>query len=91
MMGGFLFYSGRTWPNLRDADELRRHLESDREGGGRALVLMRRSLFDEAARSLPFPILEARRYAGRRSPGDDGGAAAGGYILVVRPPAPDDH
>jgi len=87
MMGGFLFYSGRTYPNLRDAEELRRHLESDQAGGGRALVLMRSGAFDEAARALPFPILEARRYVFRKMPGVERGAGAGDYVLVVRAPA----
>jgi hypothetical protein len=86
MMGGFLFYSGRTYPNLHDADELRRHLESDQAGGGRALVLMRSGAFDAAARSLPFPILEARRYAFRKMPGAERGVEAGDYVLVVRAP-----
>ena len=90
MMGGFLFYSGRTYPNLRDAGELRRHLESDQAGGGRALVLMRSGAFDEAARLLPFPILEARRYAFRKMPGAGAGAGAGDYVLVVRAPAAQD-
>jgi len=87
MLGGFLFYSGRTYPNLRDAEDLRRHLESDEADGRRALVLMRGGAFDEAARSLPFPILEARRYAFRRLPGASAGAASADYVLVVRAPA----
>jgi 4-amino-4-deoxy-L-arabinose transferase-like glycosyltransferase len=86
MMGGFLFYSGRTYPNLRDIEDLRRHLESDKPDAGRALVLMRGGVFDEAARALPFPILEARRYAFRKMPGAERGAGAGDYVLVVRAP-----
>jgi hypothetical protein len=84
MLGGFLFYSGRTYPNLADADALRRHLETDQAGGGRAIVLMRAREMEEAARSLPFPILEARRFAFRRLPGAEGDA--GDYVLVLRAP-----
>jgi hypothetical protein len=88
MLGGFLFYSGRTWPNLGDADALRRHLESDTGEGGRALVLMRAATFAEAAQALPFPILEARRYTYRKMPGAGRGGASGDYILAARAPSP---
>jgi 4-amino-4-deoxy-L-arabinose transferase-like glycosyltransferase len=87
-MGGFLFYAGRTFPNLLETADLRRHFESDGEGGGRALVLMRGDSFEEASRALPFPIVEARRYSGRKMPGADAEAAAGDYVLAVRAPAP---
>jgi len=88
MMGGFLFYSGRTYPRLGNADDLRHYLEGDQAGGGRALVLMPSGLFDEAARSLPFPILEARRFAFRKLPRANAGArpGAGDFLLVVRAP-----
>ena len=83
-VGGFLFYAGRTWPNLRETEDLRSHLERDGEGGGRALVLMSRASFEEASRTLPFPIREVWSWSGRRMPGADAGAAAADFILVAR-------
>jgi 4-amino-4-deoxy-L-arabinose transferase-like glycosyltransferase len=83
MMGGFLFYSGRTYPNLATAEALRQHLESDLPDGSRALVLMRADEFDAAAAALPFPVVEARRFTSRRLPGASAGS--GDYLLVARP------
>ncbi len=85
MMGGFLFYSGRTYPNLRTPQTLAAHLESDEPGGSRALVLIKADDFEAAAATLPFPVIEARRFASRRLPGATG---SGDYLLVVRPLAP---
>ena len=54
-------------------------------GGGRAFVLMRARDAEEAARSLPFPIHEARRFAFRTFAGARD--ASGDYVLVVWDPA----
>jgi hypothetical protein len=85
MMGGFLFYSGRTYPNLRTPQALEAHLASDEPGGSRALVLIKADDFETAAAALPFPVVEARRFASRRLPGASG---SGDYLLVVRPLTP---
>lgn len=82
MMGGFLFYSGRTYTNLPTFDALRRHLESDEPAGSRAIVLMRAEEFDAVAAALPFKVVEARRFTSRRLPGASAGS--GDYLLVTR-------
>lgn len=84
MLGGFLFYSARTYPNLRTPEALRTHLESDQPGGARALVLMKAGDFEAVAAALPFPVVEARRFTSRRLPG---AAGSGDFLLVARPPA----
>ncbi|HUD72265.1 MAG TPA: glycosyltransferase family 39 protein [Dongiaceae bacterium] len=88
MMGGFLFYSERTYPNLRTPQALEAHLQSDEPGGSRALVLIKADDFDEAAAALPFKVVEARRFTSRRLPGASG---SGDFLLVVRPLAPSDE
>jgi hypothetical protein len=83
MVGGFLFYSGRTFPNLRDPEHLKQHLEggSGDPFGSRPIVLMRAAAFDAAAAALPFPIREVRRYTTPTLLRSQAGE--GDYILVA--------
>ncbi len=82
MLGGFLFYSGRTYPNVRDAKGLPDHLAGDDAPDSRSLVLMQSDDFDAIARVLPFPMAVARRYTFPTLPGERPGSSD--YVLAVR-------
>jgi len=84
-IGGFTFYAGRTWPNLRSLDALARHL-AGREGTGEelerpgeALALVKDSDLERVRAGLPFPIEEVRRFRYRTRPGSD---ATNDYVLL---------
>ena len=81
MLGGFLFYSERTYPNLLDAKALAGHLAGNDPTGHRSLALMRVEDFEEVAGTLPFPVAEERRYVFPTLPGAPGSS---GYVLAVR-------
>jgi 4-amino-4-deoxy-L-arabinose transferase-like glycosyltransferase len=84
-LGQLLFYAGRTLPDLRTPEDLRRHLDADAGGTGpRALVVMRAPLFDAAAAAIPFAIVEARRWPIRTAPWEPAGV--NDFILAVRSP-----
>lgn len=57
MLGGYLFYSGHTYPNLSRLDQLRDHLgmKVDRLPGPRRFALMREEAYLEVATELEFP------------------------------------
>jgi len=81
MLGGFLFYSERTYPNLLDAKALADHLAGNDPTGPRSLALMRVEDFEKVAGTLPFPVTEARRYVFPTLPGAPGPSD---YVLAVR-------
>jgi 4-amino-4-deoxy-L-arabinose transferase-like glycosyltransferase len=84
-IGGLLYYTGRTLPVLRGPDDLQAHLASaETPGGSRALVLMRATVFEEAARALPFPLVESRRWRPMAVPWEAEGA--NDFILAARGP-----
>jgi 4-amino-4-deoxy-L-arabinose transferase-like glycosyltransferase len=76
-LGGFCFYSGRTWPNLRTLDALAGHLE----GAGEPLALLRGTDVERVRAGLPFPIEDVERWRSRPRPGGDAGNE---YLLVRR-------
>ena len=83
MLGGFLFYAGRTFPNLPDAESLKRHLESVGEGPGpKPFVLMQSGVAADVASGLPFTLEEARRYSPPRLPWIETGRKD--YVIVTR-------
>ena len=77
-IGGFCFYSGRTWRNIRSVDGLASHLEAG--APGEALALLKGTDLDRARAGLPFPIEEVERWRYRSRPGD----AGNDYLLVRR-------
>ena len=81
MLGGFLFYSDGTYPNLLDAKALADHLAGNDPAGPRSLALMRVEDFEKVAGTLPFPVAEARRYVFPTLPGAPGSSD---YVLAVR-------
>lgn len=83
-LGGLLFYAGRTLPVLAGRDDLERHLGTGAPEGSRTLVLMRAPAFEEAARSLPFPLVEARRWRPAAVPWETAGA--NDFVLATRGP-----
>jgi hypothetical protein len=84
-VGGFLFYAGRTIPNLRDPDALARHLASGGEAPGpRPFALLRAPAAEEVAPRLPFPVREARRYRHPTLPWEKPGG--NDYVLLTRGP-----
>ncbi|HZM70223.1 MAG TPA: glycosyltransferase family 39 protein [Candidatus Cryosericum sp.] len=84
-LGGFLFYAGRTFPNLHDPEELTSHLAPGGEAPGpRTFALMRAPALEEVAPRVPFPLLEARRYRKPDLPWEKSGK--NDYILVTRGP-----
>lgn len=84
-LGGFLFYSGRTFPNLHDPDALARHLSAGGEDPGpRPFALLRAPAVGEIAPLLPFPVLEARRYRRPTLPWEKPGE--NDFILLTRGP-----
>jgi 4-amino-4-deoxy-L-arabinose transferase-like glycosyltransferase len=84
-MGGLLYYAGHTLPVLRGSDELERYLDdAGAPGGSRLLVLMRAPAFEETARVLPFPLVEARRWRPAAVPWETAGA--NDFVLAARGP-----
>jgi len=84
-VGGFLFYSGRTFPNLRDLEGLGSHLAAGGDAPGpRPFALMRAPALAEVAPLLPFPVQEARRYRHPTLPWEKPGE--NDYVLVTRGP-----
>jgi 4-amino-4-deoxy-L-arabinose transferase-like glycosyltransferase len=83
-IGGFCFYSGRTWRNVRTVDGLAGHLEAG--GPGEALALVKGTDLDRVRAGLPFPIEEVERWRYRARPGGDSGNNE--YLLVRRAGAP---
>ena len=84
-MGGLLYYAGRALPVLSGPGELEAHFApADAPGGSRALVLMRAPVFEETARSLPFPLVEARRWRPSAVPWEAEGV--NDFILAARGP-----
>ena len=86
-IGGFTFYAGRTWPNLRTLDALARHLEADEQGEprvpGEPLVLVKDSDLERVRAGLLDPPREVRRFQYRTRPGSD---ATNDYVLLAGPP-----
>jgi len=85
-MGGFTFYAGRTWPNLRGLDALARHFDEEREAGDpprtdEPLALIKDSDLSRVSAGLPFRLEEVRRYRYRMRPGSD---ATNDYVLLRR-------
>jgi hypothetical protein len=84
-LGGFLFYAGRTFPNLHDDGDLTRHLAASGDAPGpRTFALMRAPALEEVAPRVPFPLLEARRYRKPDLPWEKPGK--NDYVLVTRGP-----
>jgi dolichyl-phosphate-mannose-protein mannosyltransferase len=85
-IGGFCFYAGRTWPNLKGSDALARHLAGAGPGdganaGGASLALLKAEDFDRVAASLPFPIEEVERWRYRGRPGQE---SRSDFVLIRR-------
>jgi 4-amino-4-deoxy-L-arabinose transferase-like glycosyltransferase len=78
-IGGFTFYAGRTWPNLRSIEALARHLDSDDRSQGMPLALVRDSDLERVRAGLLFPPAEVGRYRYRTRPWSD---ATNDYVLV---------
>ncbi len=64
MLGGYLFYAGRTFPNLRSLEELNGHLRADpgAPGGSRSLALLREDVYQEVAPRLEMKTAIASRF-----------------------------
>jgi len=83
-IGGFTFYAGRTWPNLRGLDTLARHFDAapgDPPRTDEPLALVKDSDLERVSAGLPFPLEAVRRYRYRMRPGSD---ATNDYVLVRR-------
>jgi 4-amino-4-deoxy-L-arabinose transferase-like glycosyltransferase len=84
-MGGLLYYAGQTLPVLHGPAELESHLAPPGAGGGsRSLVLMRSPVFEETARALSFPLVEAGRWRPAVVPWEAEGV--NDFILAARGP-----
>ena len=76
-IGGFTFYAGRTWRNLRDLDEL----ESFMTSGSVTLALVKDSDLERVRARLP-DLVEVKRFRYRTRPGSD---ATNDYVLLHLP------
>jgi 4-amino-4-deoxy-L-arabinose transferase-like glycosyltransferase len=64
MLGGYLFYAGRTFPNLGTLEQLKDYLMTDAglPDGSRSLVLMREDVYQEVAPKLAVKTTIASRF-----------------------------
>jgi 4-amino-4-deoxy-L-arabinose transferase-like glycosyltransferase len=84
-IGGLLYYAGQTLPVLRGPADLETYLAApEAAGGSRSLVLMRAPVFEETARVVPFPLVEARRWHPAAVPWETEGV--NDFILAARGP-----
>ncbi|HXI02697.1 MAG TPA: hypothetical protein VNI57_05920, partial [Candidatus Saccharimonadales bacterium] len=85
-MGAYLFYARRTVPNLENLAALREYLDADPPGEAfppMAIIPFRR--FEKVSKSLPFPLVEVRRWRFRTAPWEKPGG--NDCLLVTRGPA----
>jgi 4-amino-4-deoxy-L-arabinose transferase-like glycosyltransferase len=81
MLGGPLFYAGRTFPNLRALEDLDAHLSGPRpEIGPRPMALMREGRYEAVRPRLRVPTVAARRFARPAAPL---GRPDEAFVLVV--------